>query len=67
MPVGRVPEGHSTIAPDLLIPSHGFGKAWKNPDTTRIEWPLKINDFRLIIAQGGVRNGFTHFPRDQEV
>jgi uncharacterized oligopeptide transporter (OPT) family protein len=55
------------VGSDLLTPSHGFRKPWKIPDTTREEWPLQINDLHLVIAQSGVRNGFTHFPRGQEV
>jgi hypothetical protein len=32
-----------------------------------MELPLKINDLRPIMAQSGLRNGFSHSPRDQEV
>jgi hypothetical protein len=56
-----------TLSSDLLIPRLGAGATWNYPDTIPFGATLIINELWRVNLIGGVRNGFSHFPRDQEV
>jgi hypothetical protein len=56
-----------SLGSDLLIPRLGAGATWNYPDTIPFGATLIINELWRVNLIGGVRNGFSHFPRDQEV
>jgi hypothetical protein len=56
-----------SLGSDLLIPRLGVGATWNYPDTIPFGATLIINELWRVNLIGGVRNGFSHFPRDQEV